>query len=98
MTTVFHIAEPADWPPSGDEYTAPSLATEGFIHCSTAEQLDGVAEAFYAGRTDVTVLTIDERAVADTLVYEDLYDHGDEFPHVYGPIPVSAVLESRPLR
>ena len=98
MTTIFHIAEPSDWPPPGEEYSAPSLATEGFIHCSTAEQLPGVAEAFYADRSDVIVLEIDTSTFGDSLVYEDLYGHGDEFPHIYAPIPVRAVVATGPLR
>lgn len=51
----------------------------------------------YANRSDVIVLEIDPASLGERLVYEDLYDHGQRFPHVYGPIPVSAVVDARPL-
>lgn len=71
------------------------MATEGFIHCSTGEQLPGVARTFYAGREDLILLTIDPELLGEgRLVYEDLYDHGDLFPHIYGPLPVRAVIST----
>lgn len=91
MQTIYHIAESAAWDPDAATYVADTLASEGFIHCSTADQVPGVAAAVFAGRSDLLLLSIDADAVADILVYEDLYDHGDDFPHVYGPIPISAI-------
>ena len=96
VATIYHIAEPDRWDPGADSYEADTLASEGFIHCSTAEQVRGVAEAVFAGRSDLFLLSIDTGAVADVLVYEDLYDHGDDFPHVYGPIPMRAVTSVEP--
>lgn len=96
MATIYHIAEPDRWDPQAVSYEAESLATEGFIHCSTAAQLPGVASAFYSGRTDLILLSIDPNKVDIGVVYEDLYDHGDDFPHVYGPIPMQAVTSAEP--
>lgn len=96
VNAIFHIAEPGEWDSEAHEYVAASFATEGFIHCSTADQLGGVVEAFYQGRTDMIVLTIDADLVSNVLVYEDLYDHGAEFPHIYGPIPRAAVVSAKP--
>lgn len=94
---IYHLAEPADWAARTDVYETASLEGEGFIHCSTADQLDWVTREFYGNRTDVIVLEIDPGPLGEALVYEDLYGHGQRFPHVYGPIPVSAVVDSRPL-
>jgi uncharacterized protein (DUF952 family) len=41
------------------EFCSDDLATEGFIHCSTSEQLPWVAEKFYKGQTGLVVLRID---------------------------------------
>jgi uncharacterized protein (DUF952 family) len=94
---IFHLAEPEAWAASDEAYRPPSIETEGFVHCSTRDQLLGVATAFYPGRDDLVLLTIDTGLLDEaTLVYEDLYDHGDVFPHVYGPLPTSAVVSAEP--
>lgn len=82
--SIYHLAEPTRWP--ADPYVAESLATEGFIHCSTAEQLSQTYDRYYAGRRDLVLLTVDPAAL-DVRV-----EH--EFPHVYGHIPASAVISA----
>lgn len=69
-----------------------SLEEEGFIHCSFAEQVAATAERFYAGRDDVVVLTIDPDRVSARVVVEDTIGSGESFPHIYGPLPVAAVV------
>lgn len=94
---IFHLAFPGDWARSSDTYEAPSLEEQGFIHCSTAEQLPRVAYERFKWRNDLILLTIDAGALPDgTLVYEDLDNLGEEYPHVYGPIPTSAVVMTGP--
>ena len=90
---IFHLAEPDDWAARTDEYVAPSLDSEGFIHLSTADQLDRVAAAIFPGRTDLVLLTVDERLLPMGVEYEDLSESGEAFPHLYGPVPVSAITE-----
>ena len=68
------------------------LADEGFIHCSTAEQWRGVRDRFYAGLDDLLLLHVDETLLSAQVVYERVGDAPSEFPHVYGPIELSAVV------
>jgi uncharacterized protein (DUF952 family) len=93
---IFHIAEPGAWDPP-TSYAPPSLAEEGFIHCSTMEQVARVANDLFAGRNDLTVLVIDAAAVEASLVFEDSYGLGEEFPHLYRPLEVSDVIQELPL-
>lgn len=93
---IHHLAEPGDWAASGEEYRAPSLEGEGFLHCSTAEQLARTARELYGDRNDLILLTIDVDAISAHVVYEDLYDRGEDFPHIYGPLPARAVLTTGP--
>ena len=101
---LFHVALAEDWAAAEvvGEYTVSTrgrtLAEEGFIHCSFAEQLDATAARFYADVDDAVVLRIEAERLSSPVVVEDLYGTGEEFPHVYGPIPVGAVVEVRPLR
>ncbi len=101
---LYHIALAEDWAAAraSGEYTASTrgrtLAEEGFIHCSFAEQVEATAHRFYRDVTDAVVLRIDPGRLPSRVVVEDLIGSGEHFPHVYGPIPVSAVVDVRPLR
>lgn len=89
---VLHIAPRSRWEGCGDQYRDPSLETEGFIHCSTADQVLMPADALFAGRDDLVLLVIDPGRVPDPVVFEDCYESGIKFPHIYGPIPTTAVV------
>ncbi|MER6289910.1 DUF952 domain-containing protein [Streptomyces sviceus] len=73
-----------------------TLQEEGFIHCSTREQLPGTAARFFAGVPDLVVLVIDPARLGVPLKYEAPEPGAEEFPHVYGPIPVDAVVDVEP--
>ncbi|MEV0488608.1 DUF952 domain-containing protein [Streptomyces atratus] len=74
-----------------------TLHEEGFIHCSLPHQLPGVAETLYGAETpaDLVVLVIDPARLSVPVRYEALVPGGEEFPHIYGPVPVDAVVEVR---
>ncbi|MBY8877496.1 DUF952 domain-containing protein [Actinacidiphila acidipaludis] len=72
-----------------------TLLDEGFIHCSLPHQLPHVAALLYGSppaRDDLVVLVIDEDLVDATIRYEPPTPGGEVFPHIYGPLPVSAVV------
>jgi glutathione S-transferase len=94
---IYHAALPADWAAAQrvGVYTMSTrgrtLADEGFIHASYEWQVEGVANAFYADLDDLVLLTIDPDTVGVPVVDEAVAS--DRFPHVYGPLPVAAVIE-----
>ena len=90
---ILHFCPRADWlaARAAGEYTADTLATEGFIHCSTAEQVHRPATRLHRGRNDLVLLEIDESRLAEPPRYE-ADPAGERFPHVYGPIPLAAVV------
>jgi uncharacterized protein (DUF952 family) len=100
MTDLLHISTRDHWreAQSSGQYRPPSLAEEGFIHCSTPEQLIGVANALYAGQTGLLLLQIDLALVPAEIKYEDCYETGQDFPHIYGPLPLPAVTQIREFR
>jgi len=98
---IYHIAQRAAWLQAREqgEYRALSLQSEGFIHCSAHEQVLPVANAFYRGETDLLLLVIDETRLGPALKWEPPADppaqgisKTDLFPHIYGPIPLAAVV------
>ena len=92
---IYHLAEPADWSARTDIYAAPSLESERFIHCATSDQVDQVAAEIFPGREDLVLLIIDESRLPYPVVYEDSHGSGQDFPHVYGPVPLEAILDAK---
>ncbi len=99
---ILHITSNNEWHEAQTRgaYTAPSLQTEGFIHCSTDKQVLHVANAFYRGRNDLVLLVIDESKLESELKWEPPagppasgISVTDLFPHVFGPINVTAVAQ-----
>jgi uncharacterized protein (DUF952 family) len=91
---LLHITTAPAWNAAQAQgaYLAASLATEGFIHCSTPTQVVWVANTRFHGRTDLILLHIDPSKLDADVRYENLEGGEWLFPHVYGPIPVSAVV------
>lgn len=77
-------------------YAPASLDAEGFVHCSSPAQVAGTARLLFAGTSDLLLLVIDPRLVGAAVRWEDTYGIGQDFPHVYGPIPRDAIVEVRP--
>ncbi|MFF6997244.1 DUF952 domain-containing protein [Streptomyces sp. NPDC008313] len=72
------------------------LRQEGFVHCSLRHQLPAVAAFLYGSYTgpdDLVVLVVDAGRLDVPVRYEAAEPGGEEFPHVYGPIPVEAVVD-----
>lgn len=95
---IFHIALPDDWAAAFTfgEYAVStrgmSLDDVGFIHCSTAEQIEATADRFYGDLSALVLLTIDPVAVPSKIIWEPPAPGVDElFPHIYGPLPIAAV-------
>lgn len=78
------------------EYSPASLQSEGFIHCSLIHQTEFVGNRFYKDATDVQILSLDENKIISKVVYEDLSNLGDNFPHIYGPLNMDAVVAVTP--
>lgn len=71
----------------------PSLDGGGFIHCSTVDQFLIPANERFRGRGDLILLIVATGRLSAPLVYEDCYESGHRFPHVYGPIDLDAIVD-----
>jgi uncharacterized protein (DUF952 family) len=105
VTDLLHLARSQDWlgaqrAGSGDYRISTrgrTLEQEGFIHCSLPHQLRGVAEALYADADDLVVLVIDSVRLTDPVRYEAAEAGGEQYPHLYGPLPLDAVMRVVPV-
>ena len=93
--SLYHITTNDAWMKAKEigYYESASLASEGFIHCSTEAQVAGTLERFFAGQTNLVTLIIDPTKLVHELKYEQATDIDMLFPHVYGVINVDAVTE-----
>ncbi|WNI22508.1 DUF952 domain-containing protein [Streptomyces sp. ITFR-16] len=103
MAELLHLTERPLWEAARGTGTyemstrGRTLSEEGFIHCSLPHQLPGVARMLYgAGDHDLVVLVIDTDRLPAPVRYEPAAPGGEEFPHIYGPVPVEAVVDVRP--
>lgn len=99
MAELFHITERAVWLQAvrAGEYTMSTrgvtLQEQGFVHCSLRHQLRGVAEVVYGDAEDLVVLVIDTAQVPAPVRLEAPGPGAEEYPHIYGPLPVAAVTD-----
>jgi uncharacterized protein (DUF952 family) len=91
MNTIYHIAQNHQWENAKqtETYQTDSLKTEGFIHCSTIQQVIKTANRFFANQKGLVLLCINCDKVKCDIRYEGA--DGDEFPHIYGELNIDAV-------
>jgi uncharacterized protein (DUF952 family) len=100
---IYHVATLADWRAAEESgsYTTSTygrtLAEEGFIHAARHDQVPVVRDRYYADVAEPLLVLEIETDRLDAEVRDEQV--GDEvYPHVYGPIPTSAVVAWRPAR
>lgn len=91
---IFHITIRIQWEKAIllGSYCASSLEDEGFIHCSTQQQILQSANNYYHGQSDLLLLCISSSKVEAPIVYEDSYKKGSAYPHIYGSLNLDAVM------
>ena len=95
MPKILHVTPRSDWETAvlEGQYRGDSLETEGFLHCCTREQLPGVLDRFFRGKTGLVVLTIATERLRSPLLWASSPDDIDDFPHIHGPLNVDAVID-----
>lgn len=99
MTLIYKICPGLLWreaEAAGIFSGAPVDLADGFIHFSTAAQASDTASRHFAGQSDLVLVAVNGPALGDTLLYEPSRG-GDLFPHLYRPLPLSAVRWVKPL-
>ncbi|HXB93206.1 MAG TPA: DUF952 domain-containing protein [Puia sp.] len=96
MSTIYHLTTREQWQQAKEkgQYTADSLADEGFIHASEERQVAGVLERYFKGRSGLLKLHIETDKLKSPLYYDWSPSIEDTFPHIYGPINLEAVIEA----
>lgn len=82
---------------SSGVYEPESFQKEGFIHCSTRQQVLPTANRRYASNRDLMLLVIDSEKVDAKIIYEDSSNRGEKHPHIYGRLLGKAIKRVLPL-
>lgn len=87
---IFHITRKSEWQSalSGGSYAASSLNIEGFMHCSTIQQVVATANRLFRGRNGLVLLCIATDRVQAEIRYENLEGGSSLFPHIYGTLDI----------
>ena len=94
MARIFHLITEQNWESAlgAGQWRPGSLGDEGFIHCSNdEEQAMKVVARLYSGLTDMLALEVDTEKLSHPVISEPSRS-GEIYPHVYGPLEISAVV------
>src|SRR5690348_16197736 len=101
LPSVYKIVPAALWRQAEDEGVfrgAPVDIADGFIHFSTAAQVEETAAKHFAGQHDLMLVRVDAARLGTALKWEPSRG-GALFPHLYGALSLSdvAAVELLPL-
>lgn len=94
-TSIYKVLREAEWAAFQAEtilHGSPDDLRDGFIHFSGAAQLLVTMNKYFAGEGQVHLLAVDAAPLGRALRWETSRD-GAEFPHLYGPLELSAVAQ-----
>lgn len=93
---IYHICQPEYFEAfdGKDFYYSASLERDGFIHCSFEHQIKFVLDSFFKEHDGLSLLKIDTDLLDSKLVIEGPIDDLGAFPHIYGQINMSSIIET----
>jgi uncharacterized protein (DUF952 family) len=98
MSTIYKILDAAEWAEAKarGRYDGSEVdRRDKFIHFSAAAQVHETARRHFAGRQNLVLVAVDADAL-DAVKWEPSRG-GEQFPHLYGPLPVSAARWAKPI-
>ncbi|MEM6889728.1 MAG: DUF952 domain-containing protein [Pseudomonadota bacterium] len=93
---IFRASEWAHLQSAGETLGAPIDLSDGYVHFSTAEQVQETAAKHFAGEDELMLLAVDADALGEALRWE-VSRGGQDFPHLYRALRLSDVVWSEQL-
>ena len=93
-STAFKVLTQQQWADFERERVfrgAPVDIADGYIHLSTAEQLEATIAKYFAGQTCLMIAEVDLLLLGDAIRWEPARG-GELFPHIYAELPMHAVI------
>jgi uncharacterized protein (DUF952 family) len=99
-TVIYKIVRGDEWQTFQKTKTFSGSALDrqdGFIHCSTQHQWPKVKEKFFKDEKDVYLLTLTVTPLQPLIKWEESPRSGEVYPHLYGSLPLAAVVRAEKL-
>ena len=92
-SVIFKILTADAWAAarSGADIAAPVDLADGYVHFSTAGQVQDTLDKWFEGADDLMLIAFSSRSFGDALKWEPSRG-GDLFPHVYGSVRADQAL------
>ncbi len=93
--SIYHICRREEWEAAqaaGRYRGSPQDTADGFIHFSTAAQIQESAARHRANQSGLVLLAVDPDALGAALKWESSR-RGELFPHLYGELPLAALRD-----
>jgi uncharacterized protein (DUF952 family) len=98
MVLIYKIVPRAEWERVTSLYEGSAHdRADGFLHFSTWEQLPETLRLYYAAQDALMLIAVDAAALGAALRYEHAPSRGQDFPHLFGALPLSAVRWAKPI-
>ena len=95
---IFKIVPRTEWEKTGETYEGSAHdRADGFLHFSTIKQVPQTLALYYDGQIDLVLVAVETDALGDALKWEHAPSRGEDFPHLYAPLPRDAVVWTRKL-
>ena len=95
---IFKIVPRDEWHQVGDAYEGSAHdKADGFLHFSTLRQLQETLRRYYAGQDGLMLVAVETEKLGAALKWEHAPSRGEDFPHLYGPLPRAAVSWVTPI-
>lgn len=95
---IYHVIPNDEWKivKTKTSYEPIDLEKEHFIHFSFKDKIEEVANGVYNDFSKLTILEVDSDKLvnADKFKVEDLFELGNEYPHLYAPLNLSAIVNT----
>ena len=90
---IFKIVPSPNVARAGENYSGSAHdKADGFLHFSTRAQLAQTLRLYYAGQDGLLLVAVDVEKLGAALRWDHSPSRGEDFPHLYAPLPHSAVL------
>jgi len=95
---IYHICSVKTWNDNCKDGVYKKPTAEPFIHASSYHQIEGTLRKHFNKQKDLVLISIDPLKVHAEIRYEDLYQSGQLFPHIYGDLNLDAVKKMESIK
>lgn len=93
---IYHLTSESEWEEQlhAEFYVPYRYKIDGFIHCSSKDQIQRTANTIFKNCKSIWLLHIEEQKEIDYIKYENLEGGVELFPHIYRALPKTSIKKT----